>query len=128
MALRDQLRVLVVDDMATSRGLITQALDALGIRNYATASDGPSALASLASSPVHLVISDFNMPAMDGLQLLQAIRSKPATQRTGFLLITGRADAAIIDRGRGLGMNNFIKKPFTPEDMKGAIEAVFGRL
>ena len=51
MALRDQLRVLVVDDMATSRGLITQALDALGIANVATASDGRSALASLSATP-----------------------------------------------------------------------------
>jgi two-component system chemotaxis response regulator CheY len=128
MALRDQLRVLVVDDMATSRGLITQALDALGISNVATASDGRSALSSLAASPVHLVISDYNMPEMDGLQLLQTLRANPATQRTGFLLITGRADASVIDRGRALGMNNYIKKPFTPDDMKGAIEAVFGRL
>lgn len=128
MALRDQLRVLVVDDMATSRGLITQALDALGISNVATASDGRSALSSLAANPVHLVISDYNMPEMDGLQLLQTLRANPATQRTGFLLITGRADASVIDRGRSLGMNNYIKKPFTPDDMRGAIEAVFGRL
>jgi len=128
MALRDQLRVLVVDDMATSRGLITQALDALGIANVATASDGTSALASMAARPVHLVISDYNMPEMDGLKLLQAIRANPATQKTGFLLITGRADATIIDQGRGLGMNNYLKKPFTPDDIKGAIEAVFGRL
>jgi two-component system, chemotaxis family, chemotaxis protein CheY len=128
MALRDQLRILVVDDMATSRGLITQALDALGIANVATASDGRSALSTLAASPVHLVISDYNMPEMDGLQLLQTLRANPATQRTGFLLITGRADASVIDRGRSLGMNNFIKKPFTSDDMKGAIEAVFGRL
>jgi two-component system chemotaxis response regulator CheY len=56
------------------------------------------------------------------------LRANPATQRTGFLLITGRADASVIDRGRALGMNNYIKKPFTPDDMKGAIEAVFGRL
>jgi two-component system chemotaxis response regulator CheY len=128
MALRDQLRVLVVDDMATSRGLITQALDGLGIANVATASDGRSALATLAAAPVHLVITDYNMPEMDGHQLLQALRANPATQRTGFLLITGRADGTVIDRGKGLGMNNYIKKPFTTDDMRGAIEAVFGRL
>lgn len=128
MALRDQLRIMVVDDMATSRGLITQALDALGIRNLSTASDGASALSGIAAHPVHLVISDYNMPGMDGLQLLHAIRSSPATQRIGFLLITGRADPAVIERGRQLGMNNFIRKPFTSEDMKAAIEAVFGRL
>jgi CheY-like chemotaxis protein len=73
----------------------------------------PVGAASLSASPVHLVISDYNMPEMDGLQLLQAMRTNPATQRTGFLLITGRADGSVIDRGKGLGMNNYIKKPFT---------------
>jgi two-component system chemotaxis response regulator CheY len=128
MALRDQIRVLVVDDMATSRGLITQALDALGIADVATASDGRAALSSLAARPAHLVISDYNMPEMDGLQLLRAIRGSPATQKAGFLLITGRADAGTIEEGRSLGMNNYLKKPFTPDDMKRAIEAIFGRL
>ena len=128
MSLRDQLRVMVVDDMSTSRGLITQALDAIGIRNVATASDGKSALAALAKSPVHLVISDYNMPEMDGLHLLHYLRNTPQTQKTGFLLITGRADPAIINKGKQLGMNNFLAKPFQPADLKGAIEAIVGRL
>ena len=97
MSLREKLRVMVVDDMSTSRGLITQALDAMGIQNIATAGDGKSALAALQQSPVHLVISDYNMPEMDGLHLLHYLRSAPATQKTGFLLITGRADPAVED-------------------------------
>ena len=128
MALRDQLRVLVVDDMSTSRGLITQALDALGIRNVSTATDGTSALTTIARTPVHLVISDYNMPGMDGLHLLHALRQAPKTARVGFLLITGRAEQQIIDHGRNLGMNNYLKKPFTPADLKQAIEAIVGRL
>ncbi|MEM0946027.1 MAG: response regulator [Pseudomonadota bacterium] len=128
MALRDQLRVLVVDDMSTSRGLITQALEGLGVRSISTALDGPSALDSIDRSPVHLVISDYNMPGMDGLALLEALRRAQKTAGVGFLLITGRADRDIIDRGRSLGMNNFIKKPFTPTDLKSAIEAIVGRL
>lgn len=128
MSLRDQLRVMVVDDMSTSRGLITQALDAMGVRNVATAADGPTALGALERSPVHLVISDYNMPGMDGLHLLHALRQAPRTARVGFLLITGRADPQIIDHGRRLGMNNYLKKPFTPADLKSAIEAVVGRL
>ena len=128
MALRDQLRVLVVDDMSTSRGLITQALDAMGVRNVNAAADGPSALESIAKSPVHLVISDFNMPGMDGLQLLHALRQGAKTAGVGFLLITGRADKEIIDRGRSLKMNNYIAKPFQPADLKAAIEAIVGRL
>lgn len=128
MSLRDQLCIMVVDDMSTSRGLITQALESMGIRHVATAADGQSALGALERNPVHLVISDYNMPGMDGLHLLHALRQAPRTARVGFLLITGRADPQIIDHGRRLGMNNYLKKPFTPADLKGAIEAVVGRL
>ena len=128
MALRDQLRVLVVDDMSTSRGLITQALDGMGVRNVSTAADGASALESVAKAPVHLVISDFNMPGMNGLELLAALRNGAKTAGVGFLLITGRADKEIIDRGRSLKMNNYIAKPFQPADLKTAIEAIVGRL
>lgn len=128
MSLRDQLRVLVVDDMSTSRGLITQALDAIGIGQVASTADGPSALSMLETNPVHLVISDYNMPQMSGLHLLHALRSSQRTAKVGFLLITGRADPEIIEHGRRLGMNNFIKKPFQPNDLKTAIEAIVGRL
>lgn len=128
MSLREQLRVIVVDDMSTSRGLITQALDAMGIANVASASDGPSALRMIERFPVHLVISDYNMPEMSGLHLLHALRSGPRTKGVGFLLITGRADKEVIDQGRKLGMNNYLKKPFQPTDLKSAIEAIVGRL
>ncbi|MEL7151565.1 MAG: response regulator [Pseudomonadota bacterium] len=128
MSLREKLRVMVVDDMSTSRGLITQALDAIGIRNVATAADARTALAALQKSPVHLVISDYNMPEMDGLHFLHYLRSAPATQKTGFLLITGRADPAVINKGKQLGMNNFLAKPFETVDLKSAIEAIVGRL
>lgn len=128
MALRDQLRIIVVDDMSTSRGLITQALDGFGIRQVESASDGPEALAKLAKWPVHLVISDMNMPGMNGLQLLHALRTAPQTRKVGFLLITGKADRQIIETGKKLGMNNFLAKPFEPADLRRAIEAVVGRL
>ena len=128
MGLRDQLRVMVVDDMSTSRGLITQALDAMGVSNVATASDGPGALAALEKAPVHLVISDFNMPGMNGLQLLHSLRSGARTKGVGFILITGKADKEIIEGGKRLGMNNFLKKPFEVGDLKTCIEAVVGKL
>lgn len=128
MALRDQLRVLVVDDMSTSRGLIMQALDGMGIRQVGHATDGPSALQTIETAPAHLVISDYNMPGMDGLQLLQALRGNARTKGVGFILITGRADSTLIDLGRRFGMNNFLKKPFTPQELRACIEAVVGRL
>lgn len=128
MALRDQIRIMVVDDMSTSRGLITQALDAFGVRNVSTAENGKQALQALATKPVHLVISDYNMPEMDGLQLLHYLRATPKTQKVGFVLITGRAEQQIIDHGKKLGMNNYLKKPFQPDDLRNCIEAVVGRL
>ncbi|WP_457647458.1 response regulator [Profundibacter sp.] len=127
MSLRDQIRIMVVDDMSTSRGLITQALDSFGIRHVTTAADGPSALNGIIQSPVHLVISDYNMPGMDGLHLLHNLRQNPQTKTAGFILITGRADREIIEKGRSLGMNNFLKKPFTPPELRACIEAVIGR-
>jgi len=128
MALRDQLRIMVVDDMSTSRGLITQALDGFGITNVTSAENGRSALSHLAKAPVHLVISDYNMPEMDGLHLLKHLRGTPQTSKVGFILITGRTEQQIIDHGKKLGMNNFLKKPFQPDDLKTCIEAVVGRL
>ena len=91
-------------------GLITQALDAFGITNVSTAEDGQDALKILAAAPVHLVISDYNMPNMDGLKLLHNLRSAEKTKGVGFILITGRAEQQIIDYGRKLGMNNYLKK------------------
>lgn len=128
MALRDQIRIMVVDDMSTSRGLITQALESFGIRNVSTAEDGSSALEILAKAPVHMVISDYNMPNMDGLHLLQNLRKSEKTRGVGFILITGRAEQQIIDYGKKLGMNNYLKKPFQPTDLKNCIETVVGPL
>lgn len=128
MALRDQLHVMVVDDMSTSRGLILQALDAFGVRNVRDASDGQTALAELTQRPAHLVVSDYNMPGMNGLEFLHALRSSATLKKIGFILITGKADRQIIDTGKRLGMNNFIKKPFEHADLRNCIEAVVGRL
>ena len=128
MSLKDQLFVMIVDDTSTSRGLIAQAMDEIGIRNYTTENDGASALRRLVARPVHLVISDYNMPNMDGLELLEALRAHRSTQRIGFMLVTGRADAALLARGQRLGMNNYLHKPFSIAQMRAAIEGVTGPL
>ncbi len=128
MGLKESLRVMVVDDMATSRGLITQALDDIGVKNYVTENDGKKALDRLSSTPVHLVLSDYNMPGLDGLGLLKAVRSHPPTQKIGFILVTGRPTPEIVNEAKKLGLNNMIKKPFTATSMKQCIESVVGRL
>lgn len=128
MPLRDTLKVMVVDDMPTSRGLIVQALEEMKIWNNTTENNGQSALDRIAQKPVHLVLSDMNMPVMNGLELLEKLRSHGATKGVGFILITGKPTSEIVQKGRALGMNNMIKKPFTTQQLKACIEQVVGRI
>lgn len=128
MGLKDTLRVMVVDDMSVSRGLLTQALDEMGVEKYQTESAGAAALTKVATNPVHLVLADFNMPGMNGLQLLQALRGNRATQKVGFILVTGSPTKEMVESGRALGLNNLVTKPFTTASLKAAIEQVVGRL
>lgn len=128
MSLKDKLRVLVVDDTATSRGLIINAIEQIGIKNYSWAKDGQDAMTSLGQNLFHLVISDYNMPNMDGLELLQTMRASPKSQKTGFIMITGTKDPNVISKGKELGMNNYIEKPITLGGLRSCIEAVTGPL
>ena len=128
MPLKSQLHIMVVDDTAVSRGLMEQGLEAIGLRNLQFEADGESAYRRLVSAPVHLVISDMNMPGMDGLSLLEALRNHRVTQNIGFILVTGKASKDLILRGQKAGMNNFIAKPFTPQQLLASIEAVTGKL
>ena len=128
MSLKENLRIMIVDDMSVSRALIAQSLDEIGVKHYATENDAKVALGKLAANPVHLVISDMNMPGMTGLQLLRALRSAKTTQRIGFILITGTPSPDIVREGQQLGLNNLIRKPFTSATVKAAIESVVGKL
>lgn len=128
MSLKDTLTVMVVDDMSVSRGLIVQSLEEIGIWKTTTENNGHAALAKLVANPVHLVLSDMNMPMMDGLGLLKGLRENRSTQKIGFILITGTPTQQLVQRGQALGMNNLVKKPFTTAILKQAIERVVGRL
>ena len=128
MSLKDSIRIMVVDDMSISRALITQSLEEIGVKHIGIESDPKSALGKLAAAPVHLVISDMNMPGMSGLDLLGALRNNKTTQRIGFILITGTPSPDILKRGQELGVNNLVKKPFTTVTLKSAIERVVGAL
>lgn len=128
MSLKDSLRVMVVDDMGVSRGLLIQAIEEMGIWKNQAENDGRAALAKLVADPVHLVLSDYNMPGMDGLELLKALRQNRSTARIGFILVTGNPTPDIVSKGKALGLNNIIKKPFSTASMKQCIESVVGRL
>lgn len=128
MSVKDRLSVMVVDDMSVSRGLIIQALEEIGLKSIDYCKDGESAFKRLAARPVHLVISDYNMPGANGLQLLAGLRQYKTTQKVGFILITGTASPELIEKGKQLGMNNYLKKPFSTTDLKVCIERVVGPL
>ena len=128
MSLAEKLKIMVVDDTSVSRALIVDALDQMGVRGVVIAKDGAAALTALKAQPVHLVISDMNMPGLDGLGLLKGLREHKPTSRIGFILVTGSADKTLIERGRQYSLNNYVTKPFTVTSLNGAIEAVVGRL
>ena len=128
MPVAASIHVLVVDDQVSIRSLVRSGLNQLGVQHIGEADDGAEALKSLELNPVHLVISDFNMPKMDGLELLRAMRANPATANTAFIMLTCRADRDLVHRAVQLGVNNYLVKPFNVQILKGKIEQVFGAL
>ena len=128
MSLAEKIKVLIVDDQVTSRLLLSDALHSSASSRSPSAGDGEQGMKIMAQQPHHLVISDFNMPKMDGLGLLQAVRTNPATKKAAFIMLTAQGDRALVQKAAQLGANNVLAKPFTIEKMKAAIEAVFGAL
>ena len=122
------IRTLIVDDQLTMRALIRTSLQQIGVREIEEAPDGEAALRSIITKPVHLVISDFNMPNLDGLGLLRGIRAHPPIAKTAFIMLTGRADRELVKRAVQYGVNNYLVKPFTTQQLKEKLEAVFGPL
>jgi two-component system chemotaxis response regulator CheY len=122
------MKVLIVDDQLTSRLLIRGALQEIGISEIEMAGDGEEALKIMMGKPAHLVISDFNMPKLDGIGLLRAIRAHPPTHKAPFIMLTGKGDKELMQRAAQCGVNNFLAKPFTTPVLKAQIEAVVGKL
>ncbi|MBB3891097.1 two-component system chemotaxis response regulator CheY [Phenylobacterium haematophilum] len=122
------IKTLIVDDQQTMRSLIRTSLNALGIAQTREAPDGEEALRQLIAAPANLVITDFNMPKLDGLGLLRAIRAHGPTSKTAVIMLTGRADRELVQRAVQFGVNNYLVKPFTTQTLKEKIEAVFGPL
>ena len=128
MGIAERLKVLIVDDQVTSRLMLADALERMGFKSINVAKDGQDALTLLASQPHHLIISDFNMPRMDGIELLKAVRADATLKKAAFIILTARTDRALLEQAQVHGANNIMSKPFTDEKMKATIEAVFGVL
>lgn len=122
------IHTLIVDDQASMRSLIRGSLQQLGFREFREAPDGEAGLRAMIAQPAHLIISDFNMPNLDGLGLLRAVRAHPPIAGAAFIMLTGRADRELVSRAVQYGVNNYLVKPFTVAQLKEKLEGVFGPL
>lgn len=122
------IHTLIVDDQASMRSLIRGSMQQLGFREFRDAADGEAGLRAMIAQPAHLIISDFNMPNLDGLGLLRAVRAHPPIAGAAFIMLTGRADRELVSRAVQYGVNNYLVKPFTVAQLKDKLEGVFGPL
>ena len=122
------LKVLVVDDQNSVRQMTRLTLEQLGIRTIHEAENGKQAMDTASLQPIDLIISDFNMPEMDGLGLLRAVRGNPVTRKVPFILLTGRGDRELVVKAAQAGVNNYLVKPFTADTLRSKIEQVMGKL
>jgi two-component system chemotaxis response regulator CheY len=128
MPLASTLKVLIVDDQNSVRQMTRMTLEQLGIKTVHEAENGKSAMETACLQPIDLIISDFNMPEMDGLALLQAVRAHPAVRKLPFILLTGRGDRELVVKAAQAGVNNYLVKPFTTAILREKIEQVMGKL
>jgi len=117
-------RVLVVDDMKSMRAVIRAVLEDMGLAEVDEAEDGRAALILLAKAHYGLVISDWNMPGVDGITLLRAIRGHEALKMTPVIMMTTEASRDHILETRSLGVSGFVRKPFSPQDLEAAVRRV----
>lgn len=128
MPLAIALKVLVVDDQNSVRQMTRMTLKEIGIHHVHEAENGVRALETASSQPLDLIISDFNMPEMDGLGLLRAVRGHPIVRKIPFILLTGRGDRELVVKAAQAGVNNYMVKPFTAAVLRQKIEQVMGKL
>jgi two-component system chemotaxis response regulator CheY len=119
-------KVLVVDDYSTMRRIIRNLLAQIGFADVEEASDGPTALRKLQSGGYTLVISDWNMEPMTGLQLLQEVRGNSQLKGLPFIMVTAESKTDNVVAAKQAGVSNYIIKPFNAETLKKKIESVLG--
>ena len=123
-----KIKFLVVDDFSTMRRIVRNLLKELGYTNADEAEDGAVALQKLKGSSYDFVISDWNMPNMDGLQLLQAVRADPALKHLPVLMITAEAKKENIIAAAQSGASGYIVKPFTAGTLNDKLVKIFEKL
>jgi two-component system chemotaxis response regulator CheY len=122
------MKVLVVDDFSTMRRIVKNLLRDLGFTNIQEADDGSTALPMLQSGDFDFVVTDWNMPGMQGIDLLKAIRADSKLAHIPVLLITAEAKKEQIVMAAQAGVNGYIVKPFTAATLKTKLDKIFERL
>lgn len=128
MAVDKSMHVLVVDDYKSMIRIVRGLLNQLGFHNVDEALDGPSALAQIRAKSYGLVLSDWNMQPMSGLELLKAVRADDRTKTLPFVMVTAEAKAENVVAARQAGVNNYVIKPFTLAVLKQKLTTVLGEI
>jgi two-component system, chemotaxis family, chemotaxis protein CheY len=125
MAADPNMKILVVDDFATMRRIIKNILTQLGFKNIIEADDGTTALEVLKSEKIGLIVSDWNMPKMTGLDLLKAVRADASLANTPFIMVTAEAQQDNIILAVKAKVSQYIVKPFTAETLSEKLNKIF---
>jgi two-component system chemotaxis response regulator CheY len=126
MAVDKNMNVLIVDDYKTMLRIIRNLLKQLGFMNVEEANDGAQALQMLRAGNFGLVISDWNMEPMTGLELLRQVRADPRLKAMPFIMVTAESKSENVIAAKEAGVSNYIVKPFNAETLKGKIVSVIG--
>ncbi|MFQ5659264.1 MAG: chemotaxis response regulator CheY [Gammaproteobacteria bacterium] len=122
------MKILVVDDFSTMRRIIKNLLRDLGFTHSTEADDGTTALPMLQKGDFDFLVTDWNMPGMQGIDLLKAIREDPNLSSLPVLMVTAESKRDQIIEAAQAGVNGYIVKPFTAQTLKEKIEKIFERL
>lgn len=122
------LKVLVVDDMSTMRRIIKNVLKQIGFSDLVEAENGQDALAKLKAGDIGFIVSDWNMPVMQGIDLLRAVRADAELKHLPFLMVTAEAQKDNIIQAVQAGVSNYVVKPFTAEALQAKLEKIFANV
>jgi two-component system chemotaxis response regulator CheY len=117
----------VVDDVSTMRRIIKRLLNDLGYKNVTEADDGKTALPMLQSGGFDLLITDWNMPGMQGLELVKSVRADSKLSKLPVLMLTAEAKREQIIEAVHAGVNGYVIKPFTAETLKEKLDIILGK-
>ncbi len=126
MSVDMNMHILIVDDYKTMLRIIENLLKQLGFKNIHQATDGSMALRMLREASFGLIISDWNMEPMTGLQLLKEVRADNKLKGIPFIMVTAESKVENVAAAKEAGVNNYIVKPFNAETLKSKIAAVMG--